>query len=632
MKIKLNNNNLEVSSDLTIIQLCTTQGILIPKFCFHELLSLSGNCRMCLVKVSNSQKPVVACATNIIDGIEINTQNNLVMKMREDVLEFLLINHPLDCPICDQGGECDLQDQLLFYGSDSGRFKENKRTVVDKNLGSYMSTIMTRCIHCTRCIRFSNEISGVPFIGTSGRGLETEITNYISSNNINSPISGNLIDICPVGAITSKSYAFVSRPWELTKTESIDIFDSLGSSIRIDSRGSNIIRVLPKYNSKINDEWCTDKVRFNYDSLKYLRLTIPMVKINNFFHSTTWENSFRFIQHFYILSSLKSRSNYFFDLIQTNLLDIESQDYIKQISNYLSGFKRCIDSSQVDINNDYTFRTNIKNINTSSSTLVIGVNLEHSSPILNLNLRRLVNSSVTQVMYLGPTCNLNYTFKHIGISNKSIYKLNTGSSLSLFYFSQISKIDVIKNQLANNPFKYLVNSTINSLHNFGSDYGSYNTRLTHSKIHKMLLNYNISSTLQMRNLNSSIFSIFQGSQGNSLINYYSLVLPSNTYTESNSYYINTTGLLQQTRTAVPLIGLSKINSDVLSNLIYFFGSKPKLNFNYKLYMNQYIWSKIAQSKPFKFPLFDTHFTYRVISYNYYKSDIVTSNSKIIHNV
>jgi NADH dehydrogenase (ubiquinone) Fe-S protein 1 len=269
-KIKINNISLNLEKDLTIIQACYNVGIEIPRFCYHDRLSIAGNCRMCLVEVKKSLKPVASCAMPIVEGMEILTQTSLVKKAREGVLEFLLVNHPLDCPICDQGGECDLQDQAMVFGSDRGRFYDYKRSVEDKDCGPFIKTLMTRCIHCTRCIRFLRELGGLYDFGTTGRGGKMEVGTYISKN-LNSEVSGNIIDLCPVGALTSKPYAFLARSWELNHINSIDIFDSFGSNIRIDFRGSEIMRVLPRLNESLNEEWLTDTCRFNYDGLKYQR-------------------------------------------------------------------------------------------------------------------------------------------------------------------------------------------------------------------------------------------------------------------------------------------------------------------------------------------------------------------------
>ena len=271
VKIIIDGKTYEVDEGITVIQACEEAGIEIPRFCYHEKLSIAGNCRMCLVEMENSNKPIASCAMPVAEGMNVKTNSEMVIKARKGVMEFLLINHPLDCPICDQGGECDLQDQAMAYGSGISRFIENKRAVKDKNLGPLVQTHMTRCIHCTRCIRFSEEIAGNDQLGAVGRGEDTEITSYLEKS-INFEMSGNVIDLCPVGALTSKPYEYIARPWELKKTETVDVFDAVGSNIRIDSKGEKILRVLPKINEEINDEWISDKTRFAYDGVSNQRL------------------------------------------------------------------------------------------------------------------------------------------------------------------------------------------------------------------------------------------------------------------------------------------------------------------------------------------------------------------------
>jgi len=293
--IYIDGHKLDAPRGATILQACSVAGIEIPRFCYHERLSIAGNCRMCLVEVEKSAKPVASCAMPIMENMRILTNTPLVKKAREGVMEFLLVNHPLDCPICDQGGECDLQDQAMVYGSDRGRFQEYKRSVEDKNIGPLVKTIMTRCIHCTRCVRFATEIAGVQDLGTTGRGRDTEIGTYIQKT-FNSELSGNVIDLCPVGALTSKPYAFTARSWELKSTESIDVLDSLGSNIRIDVRGSEIMRILPRLHDAVNEEWISDKTRFAYDGLKRQRLDKPLIKENNCFKDITWETALTHIK------------------------------------------------------------------------------------------------------------------------------------------------------------------------------------------------------------------------------------------------------------------------------------------------------------------------------------------------
>ena len=270
-KLFINDKQIEVDEGITVIQACEIAGIEIPRFCYHERLSIAGNCRMCLVEMENSNKPVASCAMPVTEGMKIKTNSEMVVKARKGVMEFLLINHPLDCPICDQGGECDLQDQAMAYGKGLSRFVESKRAVKDKHLGPLIKTHMTRCIHCTRCVRFSEEIAGNNQLGAIGRGEDTQITSYLEKT-IDSELSGNVIDLCPVGALTSKPYAFVARPWELKKTNSIDVFDAVGSNIRLDSKGDKILRVLPRLNEQINEEWISDKTRYAYDGINHQRI------------------------------------------------------------------------------------------------------------------------------------------------------------------------------------------------------------------------------------------------------------------------------------------------------------------------------------------------------------------------
>jgi NADH dehydrogenase (ubiquinone) Fe-S protein 1 len=282
ISFKLNDFQYTINNKLTLIQACLKNKVDVPRFCFHEKLSIAGNCRMCLVEDLKQVKPLASCAVNVSNSMSIYTNTIKVKKARESVLEFLLANHPLDCPICDQGGECDLQDQSIVFGSDRGRFYEFKRSVEDKDCGPLIKTIMNRCIHCTRCVRFSNEIAGVNILGVTGRGSKMEIGFYIEKI-MSSELSGNIIDLCPVGALTSKPFAFTSRPWELKSYNSIDVLDSFHSNIRIDIRGTKIMRILPRTNSSINEDWITDKIRFSYDGFRRQRLYDPMIKVSNNF-------------------------------------------------------------------------------------------------------------------------------------------------------------------------------------------------------------------------------------------------------------------------------------------------------------------------------------------------------------
>src|SRR6201991_4984520 len=298
-KLIVDGHEIDVPPEYTLLQACEAAGAEIPRFCFHERLSIAGNCRMCLVELKGSPKPVASCAWAVKDCRPgphgeppvVNTKTPLVKKAREGVMEFLLINHPLDCPICDQGGECDLQDQAMAYGVDNSRYQENKRAVEDKYIGALVKTVMTRCIHCTRCIRFMTEVAGVPELGAIGRGEDMEITTYLEEA-MTSELQGNVVDLCPVGALTSKPYAFAARPWELDKTESIDVMDAIGSAIRIDTRGREVMRILPRTNDDVNEEWISDKTRHVVDGLRTQRLDQPYVREKGRLLAASWRDAF----------------------------------------------------------------------------------------------------------------------------------------------------------------------------------------------------------------------------------------------------------------------------------------------------------------------------------------------------
>ena len=290
-KLTVNGQEIEVPPGSTVLHACEQAGAEIPRFCYHERLSIAGNCRMCLVEMEKSPKPIASCAMPAADGMVIKTETPMVRKARRGVMEFLLINHPLDCPICDQGGECDLQDQAMAYGFDRGRYLENKRAVPDKNFGPLIKTFMNRCIHCTRCIRFITEVAGVPELGATGRGEHMEVGTYVEQA-LTSELSGNIVDLCPVGALTSKPYAFAARPWELTKTDSIDVLDAVGSNIRVDARGPEVLRVLPRLHEDVNEEWISDKTRHACDGLRRQRLDRPYVRRDGKLQPATWREAF----------------------------------------------------------------------------------------------------------------------------------------------------------------------------------------------------------------------------------------------------------------------------------------------------------------------------------------------------
>ena len=392
-KLIINRSEIEVPNGITLIQACELAGVEIPRFCYHERLSIAGNCRMCLVEVAGMPKPVASCAMSVgdlrpsRDGTPptIITDSETVKKAREGVLEFLLINHPLDCPICDQGGECDLQDQTMAYGFDASRFQDNKRAVEDKYLGPLIGTYMTRCIHCTRCVRFMTEVAGVEELGAIGRGEDMEITTYLEQG-VMSNLSGNVVDLCPVGALTSKPYAFMARPWELTKTLSIDVMDALGSAIRVDARGREVMRILPRVNDAINEEWISDKARHVWDGLRTQRLDRPYVRRNGKLEGATWDEAFGVIA-----AKLKGLDGARFGAIAGDLAAAEEMFALKLLTERLG-------SPHIDCRQDgakldpalgratYLFNSTIAGIDQADAILLVGTNPRHEAPVLNARI------------------------------------------------------------------------------------------------------------------------------------------------------------------------------------------------------------------------------------------------------
>jgi NADH dehydrogenase (ubiquinone) Fe-S protein 1 len=387
LKIYVNNFKVFVQPNTTILEACESIGIEIPRFCYYEKLSIAGNCRMCLVEVEKSPKPVVSCAMPVMDGMKVFTDTPLVKKAREGVLEFLLLNHPLDCPICDQGGECDLQDQALTFGTDRSRFYDFKRGVEDKNIGPIIKTIMTRCIHCTRCVRFASEIAGIGDLGTTARGTNTEIGTYIEKV-FQSELSGNIIDLCPVGALTSKPYAFIARPWELKTVDSIDISDAIGSNIRIDYKETEIVRILPRLNEEINEEWISNKTRFMYDGLKHQRLVRPYIKAINNLMVSNWVDSLSLIKIIFE-SKVFSKKNIVGICGANNDLEtlVSFKNFINSLGSENIGFER-----NLNINNTYSFNYKFNmdttKIENSDFCLLIGINPRYEGSLLNVRLRK----------------------------------------------------------------------------------------------------------------------------------------------------------------------------------------------------------------------------------------------------
>ncbi len=411
-KLTIDGIAVEVPPNTTILQAAESVGVEIPRFCYHDRLSIAGNCRMCLVDVEKSPKPVASCAMPVGEGMVVHTKSDRANKARGGVMEFLLINHPLDCPICDQGGECDLQDQAMAYGFDRGRFHENKRAVKDKYMGPVIETVMTRCIHCTRCVRFATEVAGVPQLGATGRGEDMEITTYLEGA-LASEMSGNVVDLCPVGALTSKPYAFNARPWELRKTESVDVMDAVGTNIRVDARGRTVLRVLPRVNEDVNEEWLADKSRHACDGLRYQRLDQPYVRVNGKLKAASWDETFAVI-----VGKLSGINGSKVAAIAGDTVDAESMLALKDLLTALgSPNLDCRqDGAALDptVRASYLFNSTIAGIEQADALVIIGSNPRKEAPVLNARIRKRYLKGNFQVTVVGDAVDLTYKHKHLG--------------------------------------------------------------------------------------------------------------------------------------------------------------------------------------------------------------------------
>ncbi len=424
-KLTIDDREIEVPNGLTVLQACELAGVEIPRFCYHERLSVAGNCRMCLVEMERAPKPIASCAMPVGEGMVIKTDTPTVHKARKGVMEFLLINHPLDCPICDQGGECDLQDQAMAFGFDRGRYAENKRAVKEKFMGPLIKTIMTRCIQCTRCVRFATEIGGVEEIGLVNRGEHAEITTLEKA--IDSELSGNLVDVCPVGALTSKPYAFTARPWELRKTNSVDVMDAVGSNIRVDTRGREVMRVLPRLHEDVNEEWISDKTRHACDGLRRQRIDRPYIRRDGKLVPASWEEAFGVIAE-----KAKASSGERMAAIAGDLCDAESMFALKQMMNGLG-------SQNLDCRQDgakletstraaYIFNSGIAGIEQADAVLLVGTNPRWEAPLVNARLRKRFLASGLKVGMIGQQVDLTYPVEYLGAGGDTLNEVAEGRS------------------------------------------------------------------------------------------------------------------------------------------------------------------------------------------------------------
>lgn len=593
-RVTINDREFEVEEGLTIIQACKVAEVEIPHFCFHEKLKIAGNCRMCLVEVEKAPKLVASCAMNVSEGMKIYTNNRKVEDARKGVMEFLLINHPLDCPICDQGGECDLQDQAFKYGKKTSRFDENKRAVPDKNLGPLIKTSMNRCIHCTRCVRFATDVAGVPEIGAVGRGENMEITNYLEKT-LTSELSGNMIDLCPVGALTSKPYAFTARPWELTKTESIDVMDAMGSNVRIDARGMEVMRILPNANEAINEEWISDKARFSYDGLKVQRIDSPYVKVNGKLAKADWVTALKMVAK----KINESEGN--IAAIAGPLVSCEPMFLLKKLFTALGSDLTSANqygySFNTKMRGNYLFNTTIAGIESADLCLIIGANIRKSAPVLNARIGKMVRSGSMKVASIGKTSDQTYTAEYLGEDLNILSEIEKGThAFSKAMKSAKKPIIIIGDGVYGRPdgavilemlyrisMKYGVITEdwngYNILHNHANMVGALDLGFSNgdgletSKIlentrkQKVKLLYLLNADdIDMSQIDDDCFVIYQGHHGGPGAQRADVILPEASYTEQDGIYVNLEGRAQYARRAVSPPGLAKASVDIIFEL------------------------------------------------------------------
>ena len=577
-KLKVDGKEIEVPDHFTLLQACEEAGAEVPRFCFHERLSVAGNCRMCLVEVKGGPpKPAASCAMGVRDIRggpngelpEVFTNTPMVKKAREGVMEFLLINHPLDCPICDQGGECDLQDQAMAFGMDASRYTENKRAVEDKYIGPLVKTVMNRCIHCTRCVRFTTEVGGISELGLIGRGEDAEITTYLE-HAMTSELQGNVIDLCPVGALTSRPFAFTARPWELNKTESIDVMDALGSAIRVDTRGREVMRIMPRVNELVNEEWISDKTRFIWDGLKTQRLDRPYVRRDGRLQAASWGQAFAAIK-----AAVSATSADKIGAIAGDLAAVEEMYALKELI-------RSLGSENLDCRQDgvaldpalgrasYLFNPTIEGIERAGALLLIGANPRLEAAVLNARIRKRWRRGDFPIGVIGEGGDLRYEYEYLGSGPDSLTELVNGSG---------SFLDILRN--AKNPMIILGQGALSRadgaailasaaklagsigavtdewngfgvLHTAASRVGALDLGFVPGakgvNAADMLANMDVLFLLGADELDFSRktakFTVYIGSHGDNGAHHADVILPAATYTEKSGIWVNTEGRVQ----------------------------------------------------------------------------------------
>ena len=589
-KVIIDETELEVDGSMTLIQACEEAGIEIPRFCYHERLSIAGNCRMCLVEiVGGPPKPAASCAMQVRDlrpGPEgqppvVKTSSPMVKKAREGVMEFLLINHPLDCPICDQGGECDLQDQAMAYGVDFSRFREAKRASDDLDLGPLVETHMTRCISCTRCVRFTTEVAGASQMGQTGRGEDSEITSYLGET-LESNLQGNIIDLCPVGALTSKPYSFTARPWELTKTETIDVMDALGCNIRVDTKGREVMRIMPRNHDGINEEWISDKSRFVWDGLRRQRLDTPYIREKGKLRAATWSET---------LAKAKTeiKNKKIFGLIG-DLVSVEASFALKQFVEGLGGSVECrIDNTKLPSDNRsaYVGTAMIEDVDTAEIIYIIGSNPRDEAPTFNARIRKAWSNGA-EIKVIGEPCDLTYDYRHCGQGRKAIRELiQNESSIAA---SKKSLIILGQGALSDKDGMAVLAKVMELVQKTGSKFLNLHTAASRvgaldigavadgdmlDEIAKADVIYNLGA--DEIELDTDAFVIYQGSHGDRGAHNADIIFPAAAYTEESGLFVNTEGRPQLCNRANFAPGEAKENWAIIRALSSELGNSLPFN-------------------------------------------------------
>ncbi|MFV9875968.1 MAG: NADH-quinone oxidoreductase subunit NuoG [Rickettsiales endosymbiont of Dermacentor nuttalli] len=664
-KLTIDGKEIEVEEGLTVLQACEVAGVTIPRFCYHDKLSIAGNCRMCLVEMEKSPKLVASCAMPVSENMVIHTNTSMVKKAREGVIEFLLINHPLDCPICDQGGECDLQDKAMSYGRGVSRFFEGKRSVKEKYMGPLIKTYMTRCIHCTRCVRFLNEVAGIEELGTIGRGEHMEITTYVEKS-LTSELSGNIIDLCPVGALTSRPYAFQARSWELTKFESIDVLDAVGSNIRVDVRGTTVIRVLPRIHEDINEEWISDKTRFAYDGLRVQRLDRPMLRKDGKLYTVSWEEALTVIA-----SKLEQTAGDQIAAIVGDLADLESIMILKDLMGSLgcNNLDCRQDGSIVSTSErvSYLFNTTIAGIEEADLCLLIGTNPRHEAAIVNARLRKRYKAGGFIIASIGPENDLTYPVQNLG-NNVSLLKelleqkhaftqkiLEAKNPMLILGTGVMARADAdailaLVNELSENlGFVRDGWNGYNVLQRVASRVGALDIGfvpqnngknltqiLEASEKGEMKVLYLLGADeIDMSKLRNS-FVVYQGHHGDKGAHSADVILPGAAYTEKSGTYINLEGRVQRTKQAVFPPGEAEEDWKIIKKLSEYLGKYFAYNSieelrNRMTKVVPYV-QDLDQINPSKWTKFGKQgelldLPFKEIIDNYYMTDVVSRASK-----